>query len=267
MLIDPTTSDERGVVCSMRDITERRQMENELRAALEKERRLVEQKSRFSMMVSHEFRTPLASIQTSNELIHTYYDRLSSERRGEAFNNISKQVTHLTTLLDDILNISRADLVGQEFKPQQHDIRAFCDSVVKDMLTLANGRKHIDYVYGANNTQAFFDADLIRRALVNLISNAIKYSGDSQSIRFEVAHSDDEWLILVEDYGIGIPETDLAKLFDTFHRGSNVGNIQGTGLGLAIVKRAVESHGGKINVHSVEGVGTTFVVQLPLQPV
>jgi signal transduction histidine kinase len=113
--------------------------------------------------------------------------------------------------------------------------------------------------------EADVDVKLLRRAITNLLTNAIKYSPEGAPINVELACEGDTAIIRVSDQGIGIPEDDQRRLFEPFHRASNVGQIQGTGLGLAITRQAVERHGGSISVESQVGVGTTFSVRLPIK--
>jgi signal transduction histidine kinase len=108
------------------------------------------------------------------------------------------------------------------------------------------------------------DNKLLGHILNNLLSNAIKYSPDGGLVQFTLACENQQAIIAVQDYGIGIPEEDLPLLFESFHRARNVGNIVGTGLGLSIVKKCLDIHQGKIFVNSIPGVGTTFTVHLPL---
>jgi signal transduction histidine kinase len=110
----------------------------------------------------------------------------------------------------------------------------------------------------------YLDEKLLRHILTNLISNAIKYSPQAGTVSFDLFCLQKEAIFRIQDYGIGIPIADQEKLFDYFHRGSNVGRIPGSGLGLAIVKHYVELHGGEITFASKVGVGTTFIVTLSL---
>jgi signal transduction histidine kinase len=111
--------------------------------------------------------------------------------------------------------------------------------------------------------EASIDRKLLRRAVTNLLTNAIKYSPAGSPVDVELACADGQAVIRVSDRGIGIPEDDLRRLFEPFHRAANVGKIQGTGLGLAIARQAVELHSGTINVESQLGRGTTFILTLP----
>lgn len=267
--LDPLTGSDwqdSGAVCTMHDITERRRVEEELRLALERERRLVDLKSRFGVMVSHEFRTPLATIQASTDLLSVYYDNIPEGRRREILKTIESQVQHLTGLLDDIMAISKADTVGMDFNPAPVDLAEFCRGVAGEFQWLATATHLIDFHLEGESFTAWVDKHLLRRVLNNLLSNALKYSPNGKEIRFRL-HTDEEFATIeVSDQGIGIPPDDRERLFETFHRAGNVGAIPGTGLGLAIVKRAVDMHGGEIEFHSEVGQGTTFVVRLPRRP-
>jgi signal transduction histidine kinase len=108
------------------------------------------------------------------------------------------------------------------------------------------------------------DEKLLRQILANLLSNAIKYSPQGGSVYFDIACQQGAAIFRIQDEGIGIPTGDRSQLFHSFHRASNVGNISGTGLGLAIVKKSVDLHGGQIYVKSEVGVGTIFMVKIPL---
>lgn len=250
------------LICSVRDITRRKVLESELRMALEKEKELRELKSRFVSMISHEFRTPLASIQSSSELLKRYYERLDAQRRELQVNSIQTQVQHLTRLLEDILVISRSEAVGLDFKPVTTNLEALSRGLM-DEMTLVDSSHQFELEVVGDCSQADVDEDLMRRTILNLLSNAVKYSPQNTHVRFIVANDSDWFRLEVHDEGIGIPEQDLPHLFEIFHRGSNVARIAGTGLGLALVKLAVDAHGGTIDVRSQVGKGTIFIVRLP----
>jgi signal transduction histidine kinase len=139
----------------------------------------------------------------------------------------------------------------------------FCRNLVTEMKQATASDQTIHFGSEGTCHTALLDAQLLRHILGNLLSNAIKYSPQDYSITFAVTCHPDQISFLVQDQGIGIPEEDQAKLFDTFHRASNVRQIPGTGLGLAIVKQSVELHGGTIAFESEEGTGTTFTVTIP----
>ncbi len=255
------------VVCNLRDISQRRKLENDLREALDKERRLVELKSRFGAMASHEFRTPLALIRTSSDLLMNHYDRLNENRRHEHFNMIATQVQQLASLIDDLLAISRADTVGTDFRAQSVDLPEYCAEIVREIQWIASSTHRIGFACVGDFKPVFIDPAMMRRALINLLTNAIKYSPNANTVQFLVSYLESDGIITfqIHDQGIGIPAEDQRHLFDTFYRASNASHIHGTGLGLAIVKRAVDAHGGSVSFNSASGQGTTFVITIPIR--
>jgi PAS domain S-box-containing protein len=255
----------RDVVCGLRDITERKQMEQGLRAALEKEKELSELKSRFSSMVSHEFRTPLAVILSSVGLLQRYSERMSVEKREEHLGQIQIQVGHLVGLLDDVLSLSRAETLGIEITADILDLTTFCSGVVAEIQQTTQKHEIVFSIVG-NPVPVALDMKLMRQVITNLLSNAIKYSPNGGSVKLNLIYQFQEVFISIQDEGIGIPEADQKRLFEVFHRAVNVGNIPGTGLGLPIVKRAVEAHGGTISVESQISQGTTFIIRIPIEP-
>lgn len=245
------------------EIIEREQVQDVLKQSLEKEQRLNQLKSRFTSMVSHEFRTPLTVIQSSTELLEAYAERMEPPKKAEKFNTIKTQVSHMVELLNDILTLDRAESVGPVFNPQVRDIAAYCRAIVDEFKPTS--RTHLVRLTMMPECRlVLIDEALIRRALWNLLSNAVKYSPAGTAIEVQIASEAEHVLISVKDYGIGIPEEDHKDIFEIFHRAHNVGSIQGTGLGLPIVKQAVLAHGGTITFKSENGVGTTFMIRLPV---
>jgi signal transduction histidine kinase len=235
----------------------------ELQAALQKEKELNELKQRFVSMVSHEFRNPLAAIQSSSELVRNYGHKMNEERKHGHLDSISTQVSRLTELLDDVLFISKAQTVGLEFKPARLNLEAFCRKIAQEIQQTT--RKHqIVFAPRGNSVETRADEKLLRQVIANLLSNAVKYSPQGGMIHVHLFYEDQKAIIQVQDQGIGIPEEDHKHLFEVFHRAGNVGEISGTGLGLAIIKQAVEVHGGSISFESQVGSGTTFTVCFPL---
>lgn len=254
---------ETEIVCSLRDITEQKRLEDGLREAFEKQKELADLKTRFISTVSHEYRTPLAIIQTSAGLVLKYADRMSEEKQEEHLRKILWNVSHLTNLMDEVLEINRAEKMGIDFRPERTDLVTFVEDLIRDIRQV-NPTYHINVVVEGRPTPIQADARLLRQIVSNLLSNAIKYSKDSDPIHLTLQYDNKTVRIIVEDKGVGIPKEDLENLFTLFHRAANVGSIQGTGLGLAIVKRAVDVHKGNIRVESVLNEGTTFTVMLPI---
>lgn len=251
------------VMAIVRDITERKRAEADVRATLEKEKELSFLKSRFISMTSHEFRTPLATIFSSAELLEHYSHKWSEERKLNHIQRIQASVKHMTRLLNDVLLIGKAEAGKLEFNPTKIDIVQFCRDLVEEIEFTASTHT---IAFGAEYkiTTAYMDEKLLRQILTNLLSNAIKYSPEGDSVNFDLICEQKEAIFRIQDRGIGIPAVDRDQLFNSFHRASNVGTISGTGLGLAIVKRSVDLHGGKITLESEVEVGTTFIVTLPL---
>ena len=236
----------------------------QLRLALDKEKELNRLKSNFVSMVSHEFRTPLASIQTATDLLRHYADRVTAERRQTAFEQIQAQIWTLTSLLEDVLMISRADSVGLQATAAPTDFQRFCADMIAEIKDVLGETHRFILEVSGEPVPVNIDPQMFRHVLVNLLSNAVKYSADGTNVTISLGYSD-VLELRVSDEGIGIPEDDLPHLFDVFYRGKNVGTVTGTGLGMPIVKHVVEAHGGTIYVDSTVGKGTTFTVYVPLR--
>jgi PAS domain S-box-containing protein len=232
--------------------------QEELVHALEREKELSELKSRFVSMASHEFRTPLATIQSSAALVRRYAETTNMERLHFHLEKIRSTVNNLTSILNDFLSLTKLEEGKVENRPETFDLHVFCHETIEEVRGLTKPGQEIMYVGPDETHLVFLDPRLLRNILYNLLSNAIKYS--SKNITLE-SHFDDNTLILhVIDQGVGIPEAEKQHLFDRFFRASNVTNIQGVGLGMDIVKRYLQIMGGDISFESEEGKGSTFTV-------
>lgn len=254
----------------MFDITERKRAESEILNALAKEKELGDLKSRFVSIASHEFRTPLTTILSTAELLEHY--NWTKEEQLEQLHLIQDAVKDMLQLLEDILFIGTADAGQLRFNPEPLLLNEFCQELVAQIergMSLTSGplvvRHSIAFSSRGQTFLACLDKRLLRQLLANLLSNAIKYSPSGGSIDFELICQGEQAIFKIEDRGIGIPKEDQSRLFEFFHRGKNVGAIAGTGLGLAIVKTCVDLHRGEIAVNSEVGVGTQFIVTLPLK--
>jgi PAS domain S-box-containing protein len=248
------------------DATARMQAEENQQIALQQQIALNDMKARFITMASHEFRTPLATIHGSVELLQHYEDRMPADKKLHTLQKIDDAVERMTHMLENVLVIGRTDAGRLEFKPRTLSITTFCHGLV-DELRSAMARQLVGVRLQLELPPAeqlfWLDDTLIRNIVGNLLSNAIKYSPQGGDVRFSVRDQGDALVFTVSDQGIGIPEADQAALFVSFHRASNVGPIAGTGLGLSIVKEAVTCHLGDIRVDSTVGQGSTFSVTLP----
>ncbi|MBE0690044.1 MAG: PAS domain S-box protein [Anaerolineae bacterium] len=259
-------SQEMEIVCSLRDISAQKQLQQELRSAFERQKELAELKTRFISMVSHEYRTPLSVILTASSLLLKYGDRVTEDKKQRHLENIIEHVQRLTALLDDVLEINRAEMMGVEFNPEMIDLAALCQTLVEDTRQV-NPHHTIEFNVVGETSHIAADMKLIRQIVSNLLSNAVKYSPNQGLVDVTLQFEGKEITLVVTDEGMGIPEEDLANLFTLFHRAGNVGQIQGTGLGLAIVKQAVEAHGGSFSVESEIEQGTVFTIRLPAQTI
>lgn len=236
-----------------------------LRAKLREERNQRDLKDRYLSMMSHELRTPLASIQLSHDLLAHYSERASAEERQQYLDNIRLQVMHLNEIVSDVVSLSRSSRSALDFNPVRHDLVAFCRNMVNS-FQINHGQTHqITFDCCCSEVSAEFDLKLLRRALTNLLGNAVKYSPDGGRVHLSLRRDGDQAHIAVSDEGIGIPAEDADFLFMAFHRASNVGSLPGTGLGLAIAKQALDIHRGRISFSTKIGIGTTFEIGLPLR--
>ncbi|MBD1212106.1 MAG: PAS domain-containing protein [Dolichospermum circinale Clear-D4] len=239
-----------------------------LQKSLAQEKEISAMRSRFISMVSHEFRTPLAIISSSTGILQTFSDRLNTEKKQGHLETIQKTIKYTVQLLDDVLMINSVETEKIEFKPETLDIIDFCRRLVREIQGTSYGHV-IEFSLNSSESVlddslfAEFDPKIIRQILTNLLTNAIKYSPGSSTVNFSLNITDKQIVFIVQDYGIGISQTDQVNLFASFYRGSNVGNISGTGLGLAIVKKCVDQHQGKITLESEPKQGTTFKVSIP----
>ena len=234
----------------------------ELHAALEREKELSELKSRFVSMASHEFRTPLTTIRVGCDLLKKYDEKMTVEQKNTRLQKIQSATDHMTQMLEDILIIGKSEAGKLLYSPNSINLREFCQDIVDD-VSLTDNSHSIQSAFQNCDVSVWIDEKLMRNCLTNLLSNALKYSPESQVIDFKVIHLEDVVTFQVTDYGIGIPADDQPHLFEPFHRAENVGNIPGTGLGLAIVKKSVDLHQGELIVDSTPGQGTSVTICLP----
>jgi PAS domain S-box-containing protein len=244
------------------DVTERLQIERDMRASLARERELSELKSRFVAVASHEFRTPLAAILSSIELLDDYGARLPDEERREIVGQVKSAVTRMNKMVDQVLVTSRLEARSFAFEPKPRNIPELMVEVAAEIDQAHRQSSRIAVRCDGIDRPRMVDAKLIGHILVNLLGNALKYSPPDTAVTCTATAEGDRLRFAVADQGIGIPAADLPRLFESFHRGTNVGNIQGTGIGLHIVKECVQLHRGTIAVESVVGQGATFHVDV-----
>lgn len=238
------------------------QSQSEVLRALEKERELNDMKSKFVTIASHEFRTPLATILSSASLIGRYVNTEEDEKRQKHVLRIKSAVNNLTEILNDFLSLGKMEEGQIHVVPVLTDLPQFCVSVMEHIKGIAKEGQNLLFQFEGNK-YVWVDNQLLRNILLNLLSNATKYSEPNKVIKLVASTNDNQIKIQVKDQGIGIPEADREHIFDRFFRAHNAGNVQGTGLGLNIVKRYVDLMGGTVTFETRTGKGTTFELILP----
>ncbi|WP_228041398.1 hybrid sensor histidine kinase/response regulator [Planktothrix mougeotii] len=221
-------------------------------------------RSEFVSMISHDIKNPLNTILASTVLLQDYEQKLSQEKKVTLFQRIRSASKNMAQLLDEVLLIGEADSGQLQYQPSVINLEVFCHQLVEEIHLTSGENYQINLDLKLSFKDVVVDSNLLRRILMNLLENAVKYSPQSQSVQFDVVVQNQTIDFCIQDQGIGIPSDSFPLLFEPFHRAKNVGSIPGTGLGLAIVKHCVEAHRGKIWVDSQIGIGTTFIVRLPL---
>ncbi|MGC6432575.1 MAG: PAS domain-containing sensor histidine kinase [Crocinitomicaceae bacterium] len=243
-------------------ITELEKTKNELNEALEKEKELNELKTRFVSMASHEFRTPLATIMSSLSLVKAYGEKNDTEKQNKHINKIKKSITILTDILNDFLSISKLEEGKVESEFISFDLVDFIKELLHELKALCKKNQIIDFQY-QGKSNVILDKKMIKHILINLVSNAIKFSNEGSEIKIRLENINSHIDLEIEDQGIGISKSDQKYLFQRFFRARNASNIQGTGLGLNIVASYIDLMGGEISFDSEENKGTTFKIKLP----
>ena len=247
-----------------RDISKRKNVEEKITDALQKEREINEMKSAFVSMISHEFRTPLTALLSSVEILEMYGRNWSEEKYNRHIDVIRRSVDNLTIMINDILFLNRAQAGKLELNSEPLDLYELIEDIINECKSFAAANHHFHLNYEPEKRLYYLDRTLIRNVVSNLISNAIKYSPKGGNIKVEVSDNNFNLSIQVEDEGRGIDDQDLKQIFEPFARGKNYTGIQGTGLGLSIVKKSLQLLKGNIEVKSELGNGSNFIVNLPL---
>ncbi|MBI5769924.1 MAG: hypothetical protein HZA93_19265 [Verrucomicrobia bacterium] len=254
------------------DMTGRKQLEEELRAASERQCEYLEMQREFISLVSHEFRTPLTAIEGSHYLMRKLLsppEVLSgtiAEKAGKWFDLQAAALTTLKELVNQVLLLNRIEHRAQKEALALSSpgtlveglVEHFNHTVDPPRVTLQNDLP--------GGFEASMDRELIKTAVENLISNALKYSWTDRLVRVRAWREPDAWSVEVVDQGRGIPDADQQRIFQTFFRASNVDKVSGSGLGLVIVKRAVDYHGGRIDFSSKHNIGSRFALHIPMAP-
>ncbi|MFY0254073.1 PAS domain S-box protein [Chitinophaga sp. 30R24] len=244
------------------DLSQTKQAESELRIALEKERELNELKSRFVSLASHEFRTPLSAILSSIYLVSKYELPEDVNKRNKHIQRIISSVNMLTDILNDFLSVGKIEEGKIQVRYSTFDTGKHIGNVILEMEGLKKNQQQIYYAHhGSPNV--CLDATLLKHIVMNLISNAVKFSPEGAIISIRTQCNLQGFQLSVKDRGIGISQEDRQHLFERFFRSQQVANIQGTGLGLHIVAKYAELMNGTVTCNSEPESGTEFIVSLP----
>jgi PAS domain S-box-containing protein len=258
-----------GLVGISRDVTAGKQAELVMQSTLKREKELNDLRSEFIALVSHEFRTPLATIQAACDALQTYMSQMSPEQVKRRLDKIQQQVRLMTELHEDVITLG--------FLQMQHatpsvatpalvniDLAAYCQALLPTLTQIDNGNHEIVADVPGEPVHTCVYERLLHLILINLVKNAIKYSPAGSTITLAIRHTATHATLAVSDEGIGIPPEDLPFVLEPFHRASNVEKIDGTGLGLAITKYAVAAQHGQVHITSTLGRGTQVTLTLPL---
>lgn len=266
MLRDLETKVENRTLMLKEALDELEKSKQGLSEALDKEKELSDLKSRFVTIASHEFRTPLSTILSSAELLDRYNTPGEEQlKRGRHIQRITSSVAGMKNILEDFLSLQKMEEGFIKADMQLHSV-ADCVREIQDtihgmqLLTKTGQEVHFNYELV---DPVLIDLSLLRYILINLISNAIKFSGETTAIVVKIQVVDENICLLVKDEGIGVSAEDQRHLFERFFRATNALGIQGTGLGLHIVAKYVELMKGSVQMESKENVGTTFNICIP----
>jgi len=241
------------------DISKIKKIEADLQRALETEKELSELKSRFVSMASHEFRTPLSTILSSAYLVEKYTSTEEQPKREKHLLRIVSSVNMLTDILNDFLSVGKIEEGKITVRLVEFDIKKLVTGIADEMKNNLKALQKIQY-HHKGNPMVVLDISLMKHILMNLISNATKFSPENSVIEIRTVCKTGAITLSVKDHGIGISKEDQQHLLERFFRGTNAANIQGTGLGLHIVSKYAELMNGTLKCASELDKGTTFTL-------
>jgi len=251
------------ILVVIRNITDRKKLENNLIKALEKEKELSLLKSQFVTMASHKFRTPLSTILSSVFLLENNLEADDQEKKSY-FEKIKRSIHNITGLLNDFLQLGKLEEGKVKVSFSETDIKSFFQEFVQEIGSIKKDKQKILFTYDGIPCTVMTDQLLLKNILMSLLSNAIEYSSYEAEIQLAVELKKDNLRIKVSDQGIGIPEEDQHQIFKRFYRGQNTNNVDGSGLGLNIAKKYIRLLRGTIEFTSQVNKGTTFTTNIPV---
>ncbi|MDF2547707.1 MAG: sensor histidine kinase [Anaerosolibacter sp.] len=242
-----------GIVMVLQDITERQKLDN--------------MRKEFVANVSHELKTPLTSIKSYTE---TLLDGAMENREmtEQFLRVVDSEADRMTRLVRDLLQLSSLDYKQVKWNKNHYDlVKIVQNSIMKVEMTAKNKNQALTYISQGDSMWGYFDSDKIEQVILNIVSNAIKYTPEDGEIKVFLEREENQGIIRVVDNGMGIPKEDIPRLFERFYRVDKARSREmgGTGLGLSIARQIVEAHEGCIDINSMYGEGTEVIIQLPLE--
>ena len=253
-----------NVFAAARDVTDAKAEESALELALERERETTKLKTRLVSMASHEFRTPLATIRLAADLLATRREMMDEAGIQRALQTILSTTDYMTGIVTDVLDLSSMNRDAQPEDLSEFPLGDFLRQTAAEFHIAKPDAGVLTFEWDGSPVACTGIPALLKRAVNNLLDNAVKYSPPGNPVVLRLRQEAQEAVIQVEDQGMGIPEEEVAFLHDPFFRASNTVGIPGTGLGLAIVAEAMQRIGGKIECSRRDGGGTIFTLRLPI---
>ncbi len=248
------------------DVTAVVMKEKNMQIAIEKQIQLNKYKTQFIHITSHELRTPLTIIQSNSEILQLCYENPALLKKKDPkllTDRIIKEVELMTDILTQLLMVSKIEEGNMEVNKATVNIKDFINNDVVNIFSPHSDGRQIQVNIRNEITTWYLDPKILRHALINLISNAFKYSYNKQPPELSVTLENNQLIFKITDFGIGIPEEEQQQLFQSFYRASNVGVISGTGIGLMVVDYAVKKHNGTIELNSEINKGSIFTLTIP----
>jgi len=254
----------RAIAAALNDLADARERARLVESRIQQELRTLDTaKDDFVANVSHELRTPLTTISGYLELVAEEFDGRMQPRHEKMMEASRRNVSRLRLLIDDLLTLSKTE--NRDTDMEQVDLNLLVRDVVTDVrMTAARRGIHIDVSLPKHTVLVLGDRAMLHRALLNLVTNAVKFSHDEGAVEVGLSRTGRDVVLTVTDHGIGIPESEIDRLGTRFFRASNAvtNEIAGTGLGVRIVQTIIDKHAGDMVITSEEGAGTTVVVRL-----
>ena len=260
---DRTTELNRSINRLHNEIKIRERVEQDIRQLLEQEKEFSNMKSRFVSIVSHEFRTPLTVINSVAQILDNFYEQLSSEERHEYLSKIQNNVHDMIELMENVLFIGKTDLVKGKINLNNHNILDIINDIIKDITYHIDDKSFLNLTSDLISGNIYTDDKIFRQVFQNILSNAIKFSGENRKIDINITENNNSYTIIIKDNGIGIPQEELSQIFKQFYRASNASEYRGSGLGMTIIKRSLDILSSKLDITSKLNKGTTITIDMP----